>query len=74
MPSRTRFPLFLSRPNRAALVLCAALASTTLAPPAHAFWGLIGKAAGKAATAGKAAGVAGKGAAVGAGAVAADGE
>ncbi|MET3372356.1 hypothetical protein ABIC89_001402 [Variovorax boronicumulans] len=73
MPSRTRSPLLLSRPNRAALVLCAALAGSALAPPAHAFWGLIGKAAGKAATAGKAAGVAGKGAAVGAGAVAAEG-
>ena len=73
MPSRTRSPLLLSRPNRAALVLCIALAGAALAPPAHAFWGLIGKAAGKAATAGKAAGVAGKGAAVGAGAVAAEG-
>lgn len=73
MPSRTRFPLLLSRPNRAALVLCAALAGAALVPPAHAFWGLIGKAAGKAATAGKAAGVAGKGAVVGAGAVAAEG-
>jgi len=73
MPPRTRFHPFLSRPNRAALVLCAALAGAALAPPAHAFWGLIGKAAGKAATAGKAAGVAGKGAAVGAGAVAAEG-
>lgn len=73
MPSRTRSPLLLSPPNRAALVLCAALAGAALAPPAHAFWGLIGKAAGKAATAGKAAGVAGKGAAVGAGAVAAEG-
>ena len=40
--------------------------------PAHAFLGLLGKAAGKAATAGKAAGTAGKGAAVGAGAVAAE--
>jgi len=73
MPSRTRSPLLLSPPNRAALVLCAALAGAALAPPAHAFWGLIGKAAGKAATAGKAAGVAGKGAAVGAGVVAAEG-
>ncbi|WP_447777556.1 hypothetical protein [Variovorax boronicumulans] len=73
MPSRTRFHPLLSRPNRAALVLCAALAGAALTPPAHAFWGLIGKAAGKAATAGKAAGVAGKGAAVGAGAVAAEG-
>lgn len=63
MPSRTRFHPLLSRPNRAALVLCAALAGAALTPPAHAFWGLIGKAAG----------VAGKGAAVGAGAVAAEG-
>lgn len=73
MPSRTRLHPLLSRSNRAALVLCAALTGAALAPPAHAFWGLIGKAAGKAATAGKAAGVAGKGAAVGAGAVAAEG-
>ena len=40
--------------------------------PAHAFWSLLGKAAGKAATTGKAAGTVGKGAAVGAGAVAAE--
>ncbi|MDQ0033523.1 type IV secretory pathway TrbL component [Variovorax boronicumulans] len=60
-----------SRPNWAALVLCAALAVGTVVP-AHAFLGLLGKAAGKAATAGKAAGTAGKGAAVGAGAVAAE--
>ncbi|MCR6477692.1 hypothetical protein NU688_16135 [Variovorax sp. ZS18.2.2] len=60
-----------SRPNWAALALCAALAAGSVMP-AHAFWGLLGKAAGKAATAGKAAGTAGKGAAVGAGAVAAE--
>ncbi|MDQ0013541.1 hypothetical protein J2W23_001923 [Variovorax boronicumulans] len=60
-----------SRPGWAALVLCAALTAGA-AVPAHAFLGLLGKAAGKAATAGKAAGTAGKGAAVGAGAVAAE--
>ncbi|QSI32921.1 hypothetical protein GNX71_26440 [Variovorax sp. RKNM96] len=60
-----------SRPNWAALALCAALAAGSVVP-AHAFLGLLGKAAGKAATAGKAAGTAGKGAAVGAGAVAAE--
>lgn len=60
-----------SRPNWAALALCAALAAGSITP-AHAFWSLLGKAAGKAATAGKAAGTAGKGAAVGAGAVAAE--
>ncbi|MDH6166586.1 hypothetical protein M2282_001733 [Variovorax boronicumulans] len=59
------------RPNWAALALCAALATGSVMP-AHAFLGLLGKAAGKAATAGKAAGTAGKGAAVGAGAVAAE--
>ncbi|MGJ7607758.1 hypothetical protein ACSFA7_25710 [Variovorax sp. LT1R20] len=60
-----------SRPNWAALALCTALAAGSVMP-AHAFLGLLGKAAGKAATAGKAAGTAGKGAAVGAGAVAAE--
>lgn len=60
-----------SRPLWAALALCTVL-SFGAATPAHALLGLLGKAAGKAATAGKAAGTAGKGAAVGAGAVAAE--
>ncbi len=60
--SQARHPLL------PALLLCLAFAAPA---PAHAFWGLLGKAAGKAATAGGKAGTAAKGAA--AGAVAAEG-
>lgn len=71
MQTQTRLHSRRLRPNWAALVLCAALSAGAVLP-AHAFLGLLGKAAAKAATVGKTAGTAGKGAAVGAGAVAAE--